>query len=114
MDNIHIYGFSGNTIYGLKKDTTTNVNSDLQNIDLQINPNPTNFNLKLTYVNPKEAKVKIDLINFTGQEVLQLFSGIETQGRIEHNFNLSAIPSSSYAIRISIDNTIYFKNFIKE
>lgn len=113
-DNMYLYFSSTYDLYRYKRDTTTNVESDLQKIDLQITPNPANYNLKLSYFSPKTAKTVISLIDMSGSNLTTLFQGESNFGLNEHNFNLNQISKGSYAIQISIDGVVYFKNFIKE
>lgn len=101
-------------IFKYKRDTTTNVETDLQNIDLQITPNPANYNLKLNYFSPKTANTIISLIDMSGSTISTLFQGESIVGLNEHNFNLNQISKGSYTIQINLDGVVYFKNFIKE
>jgi hypothetical protein len=76
-------------------------------------PNPFNPSTTISYSLPYNSKVKLDVYNAIGENVSQLFNGVQEAGYHDVNFNAASLPSGVYFYTIqtnSIDGTQNFNN----
>jgi hypothetical protein len=59
-------------------------------------PNPFNPSTTIEYALPKDSKVDIQIFNIIGQQVATLFSGVQTVGYHQVDFNASRVASGIY------------------
>jgi chitinase len=63
-------------------------------------PNPFNPTTTINYSLPSDANVTLDVYNMLGQKVVTLFSGIQTTGEHQANFNGANLASGVYIYRM--------------
>jgi hypothetical protein len=76
-------------------------------------PNPFNPSTTISYSLPYNSNVKLNVYNAIGENVSQLFNGVQEAGYHNINFNASSLPSGVYFYTIqtnSIDGTQNFSN----
>ena len=59
-------------------------------------PNPSAGNTNFTYTTPREAEVRISLVDLTGKLVRTLITGRVSEGVHSVNFDAQSLPSGSY------------------
>ncbi|MFH0734873.1 MAG: T9SS type A sorting domain-containing protein [bacterium] len=64
-------------------------------------PNPFNPNTKFNYSIPAECFVNISIYNTLGEQVVEIFDGIQKAGTHELTFNASKLSSGIYFYRLS-------------
>lgn len=67
-------------------------------------PNPFNPSTIISYTLPDKSSLKLNIYNALGENVNQLFSGIQEAGYHEINFNGSLLPSGVYFIRLEANS----------
>ncbi|MCK4746333.1 MAG: CotH kinase family protein, partial [Bacteroidales bacterium] len=73
----------------------------LQNILLNIWPNPIEFITSIEYSVPEESRITIKVFNSFGQEVRQLASGTRKPGTYNINWEPGNLPTGIYFIQVS-------------
>ncbi|MBI5471335.1 MAG: T9SS type A sorting domain-containing protein [Ignavibacteriae bacterium] len=63
-------------------------------------PNPFNPSTTITYTIPKGGFVRLSVFNLLGQEVAHVFSGVQSAGTFEVQFNKEELPTGIYFYRI--------------
>ena len=63
-------------------------------------PNPFNPTTTITYTIPKGGFVRLSVFNLLGQEVAHVFSGMQSAGTYETQFNKEELPTGIYFYRI--------------
>jgi hypothetical protein len=55
-----------------------------------------------------EKKIEITLVDYTGKEVINIFSGSATEGRTDISINLSNLSQGLYVYKIKLNNEIKY------
>jgi len=79
-------------------------------------PNPFNPSTTIRYSIPNESEVSISVYNVLGAKVDELFSGAQTAGNFEVNWNASNFSSGIYFLRmnaVSIESNSHFADVKK-
>jgi hypothetical protein len=88
-----------------------NFNAELQSAFL-IFPNPSNGLVNINIRNQEFNKAEISVYDFTGKQVMT--ETFTTQGNLNKQLNLSALPKGVYAILLKTDKGTASKNIVLE
>lgn len=77
--------------------------SQIENIDLNVYPNPASNNITVEFLNPKLQNVNIKIINSIGQELKRLSSGSMPAGIIQRNYDVSDLRNGLVYLIIEIN-----------
>lgn len=75
-------------------------------------PNPFNPATQITYALPRSGHVTLRVFNLLGMEVATLFSGIQTAGQHEVQFNAGHLASGVYFYRLAADGVSLTKKMV--
>lgn len=99
----------GAKINGVEYGTLVNINE--RKYDLiseyklyQNYPNPFNATTQITYQLVKSTYISIKVYNLLGQELVELYQGLQSEGRHSVTFEASFLPSGFYIITLSGDD----------
>lgn len=67
---------------------------------LSLFPNPSSLSSSINYSLTKTADVTISIFNFLGENVKELFSGLQNPGQYESKFDCSELPEGVYFVRL--------------
>ena len=84
------------------------------NVNLTVIPNPTTNNINISFGTPINDYMKLGIVDLLGNEIFIINQGYILSSDYQTNFNVSALPSGTYFIRLEIGNDIITKQFIKE
>ena len=88
----------------IKTSGTTNINTTLEDNDLQIYPNPMNGSGGNVKLKTESGMTIISLYNSRGQEVKRLFEGMTISATKELQFNTNGLNSGNYHLRLQTGN----------
>jgi flagellar hook assembly protein FlgD len=75
-------------------------------------PNPFNPSTKISFFIPKEAFVKLEIYNSTGEKVSTLVSENLTAGNYKYEWNAKSLPSGIYFYKMTADNFVQTRKMI--
>lgn len=104
-------GYLYNTCQIISPNLSVSNNKPLANLSLL--PNPANEEITLQYMLLNNEFVEIDLFNHLGQKIHNIQSNFQTSGTHQLELNLSLIPNGNYFIRLTTNNVVVFKHFVK-
>lgn len=79
----------------------------LSKLDLQLWPNPTKGNLKISYVLKKSGRISIKIYDSIGKEVLSPLKNIEqVPGKQTMEIDLSKFPAGIYYYRFNVNESV--------
>lgn len=111
-----IYSWNINTITNfMYSGTSTGVDealSSLNSLDINLHPNPTDGNLKLTYTLKENARLSIAIHSVDGKLVKQLFDGEQRAGEQIMDAGLSGLDAGVYICRISSNDFAVSKKLL--
>lgn len=76
-------------------------------------PNPFTNNLSVVYDIPEDTKVKIDLLNSTGQEIINFFAGNKQKGNYSETIYASQLAPGIYLLRLTMHDQCFYKKIVK-
>jgi hypothetical protein len=71
--------------------------------NFNIYPNPDDGEVTVSYSLSARSSVRIELINFIGQQIAIIYDNIQEQGQYDKKFDTGQLSSGSYLIRMTID-----------
>jgi len=80
---------------------------------LSIYPNPVSNQVKISYQLNDASSVKIDLFDQQGRKMKELMNCYQQIGSLQHEWNISSIPSGIYYLRLQTDKNILTRKIIK-
>ena len=86
--------------------------SSLNGLDINLHPNPTDGNLKLTYTLKENARLSIAIHSVDGKLVKQLFDGEQRAGEQIMDADLSDLNEGVYICRISSNDFAVSKKLL--
>ncbi len=111
-------------VFGHHGDSTTSdiwliklspLKNDIKNISkisddvVTIFPNPSSGKGAISYSLTNPSQTKIEIYNPLGEKLRSLINNKEEAGKHEHSFDISALPSGSYFLRIFLDGASVVK-----
>jgi hypothetical protein len=116
MEGGTIYSWNINTITNfMYSGTSTGVDealSSLNSLNLNLHPNPTDSNLKLTYNLKENARLNVAIHSVDGKLVKQLFDGEQRAGEQIMDADLSDLNAGVYICRISSNDFAVSKKLL--
>ena len=80
---------------------------------IQISPNPTTNETKLTFTASSEGQLNITLVNVDGQELLELHNAHIEAGEFTKNISLLKFPAGIYYLRIKHNDNIIVEKIVR-
>ena len=80
---------------------------------LSIYPNPVSNQVKISYQLNYASSVQIDLFDQQGRKMKELMNCYQQSGNIQHEWNISSIPSGIYYLRLQTEKSTLTKKIIK-
>jgi len=71
-----------------------------ESVLVQNYPNPFNASTEIRYALPRDARVKLDVFNVSGQRVAGLVDTDQPAGQYQLDWNAGALPSGIYFVRL--------------
>jgi hypothetical protein len=101
-------------LYSRVADQLTNRISEhsIQDINLNVYPNPTSNSLNIEFFNSKTQYVKIKISNLLGQEVREISSGTIPEGLVRKSYNISDLSNGIVLVIIETGNQIISKKIV--
>lgn len=81
--------------------------------NFSVYPNPFSDILNVEFIMSKTEKVKIDVINIIGQNVLSVKDEDKSKGECSESVDLNGLIPGSYLLRLEIDGQVSFKKVLK-
>jgi Secretion system C-terminal sorting domain len=75
-------------------------------------PNPFNPSTRISYSVPTTGLVTLKVYNILGQEIVTLFSGVQTAGNYEKTFDCTKLASGVYFYRLQAGNQMQVKKMV--
>jgi len=95
--------------------TTSSVNDyDENTYALNVTPNPSSEFIDIAFSSNYLQNFRLSINDLVGSEVSLIDNGSMNTLNYQTNFNVSALPSGTYFIRLEIGNEVVVKQFIKE
>ena len=95
--------------------TTSSVNNyEVNTNNLNVTPNPSSEFIDISFSSNYFQNFRLSIIDIVGSEVNLIDDAMMNTLNYQTNFNVSALPSGTYFIRLEIGNDIITKQFIKE
>ena len=100
------------------KTTDTVIHTDLLNTqkpetNLRVYPNPFTDKTVIAYFLRSNSAVNTAIYDMTGREVIQLYDGIQTEGRHEIEFDLNNNSAGIYVLKMQISNEVITAKIMK-
>jgi PKD repeat protein len=109
----------GNGCDSQEEDTTLSVTVGIGEVDplngsLNVYPNPFNHSLTVAYTLPKQAEVKVTLMDVTGRVMSEMPARTEAAGKYQYELPVSAdLKPGMYMLRITTDNVPVTRTLMK-
>ncbi len=91
-----------------------NINENTNNINSNIYPNPFTDIINIELNLDKKGYVQIDLYDFTGKKIQNLYSNIVYDNFLKINYDLKNVQTGIYFLRINFDNKVSLKKIIAQ
>lgn len=111
----NFFTISGGSFLSLykKKWLITNVPTEGNN-SLIITPNPVSKSININFNFDSPTNYKFALYDLTGNQINIIDEGFSTNLNYEINYDISYLPNGTYFIKLTYNNQIITKQFIKE
>jgi hypothetical protein len=104
----------GNGIYSVYYDPSVGMDEQITNlIRLKIFPNPAHSASNLEYKIDEACTVHIDILDLSGKEVMDVFSGYRQKGEHMISFETRTLAPGNYILRLTTPYGIFHEKFIK-
>ncbi|PWK29257.1 putative secreted protein (Por secretion system target) [Arcicella aurantiaca] len=70
---------------------------------LNVFPNPSSDEINVSYQLPKNATVRISMVDFSGKEIFKSVEEKLTQGNYSQNIKINDFPAGTYIINLNVD-----------
>lgn len=100
--------FIENSDYSAKND-----NVEQNNFEISLFPNPTIENINFSIDLEEETKVSIEILDISGKIVQKAITRKISKGKFTDKINVSNFAPGIYIFKLTIENNIYSKEFIK-
>jgi hypothetical protein len=103
----------------VEEDTTFTVTVGIGEVDplngsLNVYPNPFNHSLTVTYTLPKQAQVKVTLMDVTGRVMTEMPVRTQSAGNYKYEWPINAdLKPGVYMLRITTDNVPVTRTLMK-
>lgn len=94
--------------------TSSVYNYEVDTYNLIVTPNPSSEFMDIIFSSNYFQNFRLSIIDLVGSEVSLIDDGMMNTLNYQTNFNVSALPSGTYFIRLEIGNEVVVKQFIKE
>lgn len=91
---------------------TVGINSNVQNIDINLYPNPAIDQITLEYNLLESAPVEIRITDINGRVVLQENTGNLPVGEHQSEFNIQHLPPGVYALNLIHSGEVISNKFV--
>lgn len=85
---------------------------DANLIDLQVYPNPSHGISTISFINPTNDAVTIQLMDLNGREIYVVLNGNMSSGQQTIPFDASAYPAGSYVLKVSTAEGVAYKRIV--
>lgn len=82
-------------------------------LNLKVFPNPSTDNANLSFEIKEDASIKIEILNLSGQSVLNTSTDHMSKGTYHKNFDISEFSNGMYIFNIQINDKTYTKEIVK-
>jgi subtilisin-like proprotein convertase family protein len=76
-------------------------------------PNPFRNNFNITFQVIENAKVKIDILNLQGEQVISVLNDNKTAGTYHEEVSTQQLAAGVYVIKLSVNDLVYHQKLVK-